>query len=1301
MALHKLARIVLTRKLWRVALALTAGAMLVLTPVLYAQESGDGDGASRALLSRSPEAAVAAAWERAQEAGSYAFSADVAQTTIPLATVENVGRSSRTSRYFMEGESAPDAGTMALTLWSSGGSVLDIASGISVRVEGDRVEARQGENGPWETIDNFGALFAPDGDFMTFLVAARDVAAYAETDGVTRYTFTVDGPRFAVFMRDRMQEQMVAAGELLPNARLEVPRVYRAMTGHGTLWVSADGLPQRQELLLTMPEEASPQEDTRLEVASTVTFSSFAFPVAGGGPLAGAAARFSAGPAALLDGVAGAAAAALPLTLVIALFALLLATLLLRSRSRAVYAAFAVALVAAMVLTPLLQLVHAAQADTRRRARVAAEEARQEESALVQAVNAWRSEERRSSVPAGSLTNIRNDDGTDSDGDGRSDVVESLLGDRETPALAPEDDFSDLFVDDVCLAIVDAGYTTADADGDGLTDYEECLLGTSSETSTLGDGLTADGVDSDGDTLSDLWEVSGVAYDGVHWYPDPLEADTNGDTLPDTVEWEVDADGDGQIDDGDGDGIPDMRDTDGDGTPDLFDEDNDGDGVADWLDRSPFTASAVPLYDGAGNLTGYDGLIFGEDTPLELALDDLAGDAYTFVEFQLRPTDPQHLWYAFNVFDWPQYDRRGQIQDDDNLTFLDVNGQEQAAANDGYGDMKLIPMLEIRIPGANSGLPDADTLAQYGISTKEDVDGTLAYVPLYLVDDDRSREKVAFYAKMVYLPGDGWDAAHEVNLVWMVQMLVDRCESYAYEDAEGETQQSSDCQSYSAHNALEVIHVYDNDSWYLTGLTVREDRGVDFALVYEDPAVDADLADDAALIRLAQGFDYAFLTGRDCGSGDTCERDGVRDITVNSIYDRWNRTTNDSVTEDERWGIDDILRVQRHSFDNIDIGVATIAMTTTRTLLEAEFGIAPTMPVTPTLLFAREEVFRATTLDLLGPSLSWSGNRLNVDMDPALVPLETMAGLNWAAYSYVDDAWTSMSADDVWDEVGRRYADEFPADETAVAEGKLIWVQLFYTSLAMGSNRIVESNGVVTPSTPTLDLPDKTLTESIVGGVGSAADFIAKKLVLAAGGGVTVYKFNSYFKYLRAAFSYKAEDASSFKWTDLRDKLSKVTKLSGWKLNLAGGAIVAGAVLVVALLIGLSFALGGEDVGTAVLKGLLSTVVATAMLFKPIKELTTVLKQADGVSKVAKSLGGLTKLSQASKVAGIIGLVISIGIAIGVFIYQWVEDGLSAGSPEFNYLLAFTIATIVLAVLLFVLALTVVGAVIVALLTVI
>ncbi|MEZ4717848.1 MAG: hypothetical protein R2851_17435 [Caldilineaceae bacterium] len=74
-----------------------------------------------------------AVWARVQRAGAYHFSADVRQTSTPPATVGNAGRSSKETAMHMEGAADPDAESLHLTMWTSGGSVQDPASGAEVR----------------------------------------------------------------------------------------------------------------------------------------------------------------------------------------------------------------------------------------------------------------------------------------------------------------------------------------------------------------------------------------------------------------------------------------------------------------------------------------------------------------------------------------------------------------------------------------------------------------------------------------------------------------------------------------------------------------------------------------------------------------------------------------------------------------------------------------------------------------------------------------------------------------------------------------------------------------------------------------------------------------------------------------------------------------------------------------------------------------------------------------------------------------------------------------------------------------
>ena len=185
--------------------ALIVVCVLALTPFVYP-----------AVTTSADQNVLQAAWEKARQAGAYNFSADILQTTTPLPKVTNVGRQSRQDTLRMEGQTDTRARQLNFTLWSQGGSLLDAESGIQVKVENDRALARRGQE-DWQEINDFSGVFAPEGDFMSYLAAVRDVVEQGtETRaGVTfsRYTFRIDGRSFATFVRDQLERRMTASGE--------------------------------------------------------------------------------------------------------------------------------------------------------------------------------------------------------------------------------------------------------------------------------------------------------------------------------------------------------------------------------------------------------------------------------------------------------------------------------------------------------------------------------------------------------------------------------------------------------------------------------------------------------------------------------------------------------------------------------------------------------------------------------------------------------------------------------------------------------------------------------------------------------------------------------------------------------------------------------------------------------------------------------------------------------------------------------------------------------------------------------
>lgn len=1197
----------------------------------------------------SAEGDIGEAWNRARDAGSYRFSADVVQTTTPLPTATNVGWQSKQQKLHLEGHTDLPQQTLDLTLWSQGGSVLNARSGVEVRVRGDHALARKPGH-PWEEVDEFTSLFAPDNDFMAYLAATHNVVeAGTETRSVphaqsevtfTRYTFDIDGPSFAAYMRDQIEQHLSEKGELPPGVELDSPRAYVEMEGEGELWVSEDGLPLRQILHLDFPEGMR----DRVEADVDVTFSDY-----GESPPTNLA-RSLTSPQSLRQ-----------MGFLLATVVLLAVAVAYR-RVRKVYAAAVLIVLVSMVFAPLVQNV---QAGAFAESQAAKAKKQKQDAEADEAMQELQDEllASGSALPVSgpeALAMIRNDDRSDGDRDGLTDVEETLLG--SDPHHREADDERSTWV-----GTAPRTETGIDSDQDGLTDYQEGLLGTDPNDP-----------DTDGDLITDTVELEGFDYGGRTWYSDPLKLDTNDDGVDDGREWNQPGT------------VHATWDLDGDGVPDLFDRDDDDDLVPDQHDISPRqSTSSTITFDG--------------DNPFSLVINGLTPQEPAYVEFQLRPKNPDHLWYAFNVLDWPEGDTEGNVQDWDGATFYDLDPSLSRSPNDN-GDLKLVPMLEIRISGSTTNLPPTDVLEdRYGISVQPlqgDESETALYVPLQLTTDNKGGSRVAFHGKVLYLPeGGSWGNAHQVRLVWLVQALLDQCET---------RNDDGTCASFARENELQVIHTYD-DEWYLTGFSVQENQGSDLAVIYEDPAVDPDLHDDNELMLLTYTLDRTFLGGR---TGE----DGQRDITVADLYHRLNHTTNSGVSLEERWGISNTLSVDLASYDHPDEAIYTLGVTTTVSILDNAFTPhwSSGDPISPTLLVVREDSARNNNLDMLDvdTSITWGGNggrQLTVNMGSTEV--QVMAGAKWTPYRYQGGAWEPYPISEYCEVLKDRYAGVFSEEPNPqVAKGKRVYLRLYYLGLYAGLTAVVEIGGLPIPNE--LAAPEMSADGNLASEIASEgayafnllADWIYTLATARWGtqGATEVISGLGKLDQLLGSASTDPDGMSP----SLLTAVQRLRNLEGLSRGAKMRVIAAGAaaITMVAMLVigtGLIIASYFSESQAVRIAGtvLVGTALAVVQIVLPIVTVVRTVQAAvnGGKSALEATKGALaasTMTKTSAKVLGVIGLVISIGIVIGLFIYQVAQGGLN--NIEIQQLIAQTIAAIIVAVIMFVVSTTVVGAIIVA-----
>ncbi|MEY4174028.1 MAG: hypothetical protein RI900_1193, partial [Actinomycetota bacterium] len=1200
---------------------------------------------------------LVSAWNRARAEGSYRFAGELTQTVAPVASIENAGKVSQASSMRLEGvtDLGAEATEMQVSFLRSNGAAGGSVAGldpVGVRVV-DGVTSQRRGSGEWVESGSSVAGVAPAGDFMAYLAAARDVvmAGSDSVDGrsVTKYGFVLDGQTFEA----SMAKQVAAAHQLNPKAPAVPRQSYSGLSGSGELWVGADGLPVRQVLSLEYPATAAGS----VSVDINVDFSEF-----GSAAVPGVAHRSGAWWQFELPRVDGALWLALLGVILLCVAGLMGAAGAGFGSSRLVVRAVASLLLVALVGVDIVP-------------------ARVEAAPASGAKPGW-------GVFAPSTAASP------------QGVARGVQGGRQVPVTNPHlDRLAGLVRPQVVAdpAITDPA-STLDTDGDGLTDFVEERIDTG-----------VDAADSDADGVNDHDEVVGFTVGGVKWFGDPNEADSNGDSVPDGQEWGVD--------------------TDVDGVPDAFDADDDNDLVPDRVDlgRDLAVGQATP---------------FSKVSPFELQVNGLtATEALpTMVQFQLRPSNAARMQAAALKMDWPAADNQGQVQD--------VNGSTD--------DMRLVPMLEIVVPNANL-LPAATSTGANGKGVRPELDklnvgynptdntktSWYAYVPLTEVEDPDSGTQAAFAGRMLYNSNGDWSNGQQVRLMWNVQVKND----LPCDPANAEQKKAGCTDAGYFYDAWQTVQVYYDD-FYLTGLSVSEEHGSSIAAVYEDPAIDPDVNGHGPTQLMFTVLNDEFLTATpDAGTPpDYSFRLNGSDLRAQLSHDAPANATS-------ALSVDDVYLVDSTNVQpSFDLALEQLTSTVMPRVLEKFGPPEAAAALQPWTVIASDTETRSLALSGGSPNSVVGQRTVRLDFAPAgaksepVVTTRSVKVEPWCAGTNQGAAvWTSCTPSQLMEQVDRELLDAvaydpaepaLPASATAdpaLLDGEKQFARLFALQTVQGltlpvqiksPGQVAELLNKCQPVKLNPSDADATtcnpLAKTIVRGVGKGLKSIVPVLgwmytlnkyqITMGTAGNVGYNFVSGGDLLvklgqpgKAGAFIKIDDATPT--TKMVNALKKFgSSLLTKTPNKSHAALFVGIVALSGAAFGAYAAHEDSEATQTILIDSVLAAVAAYLLVEQVIMTVTYARQIATVATSATS-GLLTATTkQAFGIANrfaVIGAVIAGVAVVGFFIYQMVDQGVTAFSAEFNDALADVIAQLLYVALLTALSLTVVGAVVVAIVAVI
>ena len=133
------------------------------------------------------------------------------------------------------------------------------------------------------------------------------------------------------------------------------------------------------------------------------------------------------------------------------------------------------------------------------------------------------------------------------------------------------------------------------------------------------------------------------------------------------------------------------------------------------------------------------------------------------------------------------------------------------------------------------------------------------------------------------------------------------------------------------HNQVQIVQTY-YDTFSLASLNIRENRGTDYAILYEDPTADNDLNIDVPLYRAKWVSTPPSSTGATVTSPPPAadapamasRHHRQRTRGMPTIADRFDRDQNGGVTDIQRWSLPNIFQVVTKSYTHRDLALGKI-----------------------------------------------------------------------------------------------------------------------------------------------------------------------------------------------------------------------------------------------------------------------------------------------------------------------------------------------------------------------------------------